>query len=48
MSPVNTYKINARNSVAERAQSLKEENIGKHYNYGIKDCITSITATNGK
>jgi hypothetical protein len=38
-------KINLRNSVAECAQSLKKENVGKYHNYGIKDCIASIAAT---
>jgi len=38
-------KNNLRNSVTECAQSLKKENVGKYYNYGIKDCIASIAAT---
>jgi hypothetical protein len=37
-------KINLRNSVTECAQSIKKENAGKFYNYGIQDCIKSIAA----
>ena len=33
-----------RNSVTECAESLKTENAGKSYNYGISDCIKSIAA----
>ena len=48
MSAINAPKINVRNSVNECAQSLKKENVGKHHNYGIKDCIASIAATKVK
>ena len=41
-------KINVKNLVAECAQSLKKENVGKYQNYGIKDCIASIAATKVK
>ena len=41
----NIPKINVRNSVSECAQSLRKENVGKYQNYGIKDCIASISAT---
>ena len=27
---------------------LKKENVGKYHNYGIKDCIATIAATNQK
>lgn len=37
-------KIDLRNSVTECAQSVKKENAGKYYNYGIKDCMKSIAA----
>ena len=37
-------KIDLRNSVTECAQSIKKGNVGKFYNYGIKDCIKSIAA----
>ncbi|WP_255558738.1 hypothetical protein [Polynucleobacter sp. AP-Kaivos-20-H2] len=40
-------KIDLRNSLTECAQSVKKENAGKFYNYGIKDCIKSITAQKG-
>lgn len=40
----NNQKIDLRNSVTECAQSVKKENAGKYYNYGIKDCIKSIAA----
>jgi hypothetical protein len=40
----NTPKIHLRNSVAECAQSLRKENIGKYHNYGISDCKASIAA----
>ena len=33
-----------RNSVTECAESLKTENAGKSYNYGIGDCMKSIAA----
>ena len=33
-----------RNSVTECAESLKTENAGKSYNYGISDCMKSIVA----
>jgi len=33
-----------RNSVSECAESLKAENAGKSYNYGIGDCMKSIAA----
>jgi hypothetical protein len=42
------HKINLRNSVSECAQSIREENIGKFQNYGIKDCIISIAASKAK
>jgi len=45
MTVNNTQKINVRNSVLECAQSLKKENVGRHHNYSIKDCIASIAAT---
>ena len=48
MTSNNTPQINLRNSVTECAQSLKKENVGKYYNYGIKDCITSIAALKSK
>ena len=48
MSDSKTPKINLRNSVNECAQSLKKENAGKLYNYGIKECIASIAATKVK
>ncbi len=44
----NIFKINVRNSVVERAESLKKENTGKYHHYGIKDCIASIAASKGK
>jgi len=37
-------KIDLRNSVSECSQSIRKENAGKHFNYGIKDCIKSIAA----
>jgi hypothetical protein len=40
--------INLRNSVMECAQSLKKENAGKFYNYGIRDCAASIAALKAK
>jgi hypothetical protein len=40
--------INLRNSVTECAQSLKKENAGKFYNYGIRDCAASIAALKAK
>lgn len=40
-------KIDLRNSVTECAQSVKKENAGKFYNYGIQDCIKSIAAQKG-
>jgi hypothetical protein len=40
-------KIDLRNSVTECAQSVKKENAGKFYNYGIKDCMKSIAAQKG-
>ena len=33
-----------RNSITECAESLKTENAGKSYNYGISDCMKSIAA----
>jgi len=39
-----TQKLDIRNSVTECSQSIKKENAGKFYNYGIKDCIKSIAA----
>jgi hypothetical protein len=45
-SPVTA--INLRNSVTECAQSLKKENAGKFYNYGIRDCAASIVALKTK
>ena len=44
----NIPKINVRNSVSECAQSLKKENAGKFYNYGIQDCMKSIAAQKQK
>jgi hypothetical protein len=44
MAQPSTPKIDLRNSVAECAQSLKKENAGKFYNYGIRDCAASIAA----
>ena len=41
-------KIDLRNSVTECAQSIKKENAGKFYNYGIKDCIKSIATQKKK
>ena len=41
-------KIDLRNSVTECAQSVKKENAGKYYNYGIQDCIKSISAQRQK
>jgi hypothetical protein len=40
--------INLRNSITECAQSLKKENVGKFYNYGIRDCAASIAALKAK
>jgi len=40
-------KIELCNSVTERSQSVKKENAGKFYNYGIKDCVKSIAAQKG-
>jgi hypothetical protein len=40
--------IHLRNSVTECAQSLKKENAGKFYNYGIPDCAASIAALKTK
>jgi len=40
--------ITLRNSVTECAQSLKKENAGKFYNYGIRDCVASIAALKAK
>lgn len=37
-------RVDLRNSITECAQSVKKENAGKFYNYGIKDCIKSIAA----
>jgi len=48
MTVSNTPKINVCNSVIECAQSLKQENTGKCYNYCIKDCIASLAATKQK
>jgi len=45
-SPIPTIKL--RNSVTECAQSLKKENAGKFYNYGIRDCAASIAALKSK
>ena len=44
----NSPKINLCNSIMKYAQRLKKENIGKHPNYDIKDCIISIAATKEK
>jgi hypothetical protein len=44
MAQANTPKIDLRNSVTECAQSLKKENAGKLYNYGIRECAASIAA----
>ena len=44
MAQPSTPKIDLRNSIAECAQSLKKENAGKFYNYGIRDCAASIAA----
>jgi hypothetical protein len=41
-------KIDLRNSVTECAQSIKKENAGKFYNYGIRDCIKFIVAQKQK
>ena len=38
------HKFDLRNSVTECAQSVKRENAGKYYNYGIQDCMKSIAA----
>jgi hypothetical protein len=40
--------IQLRNSVTECAQSLKKENAGKFYNYGIRECAASIAALKAK
>ena len=48
MTSNNTPKINLRNSVTECAQSIRKENFGKFYNYGIKDCAASIAAQKPK
>jgi hypothetical protein len=48
MASNTTTKINLRNSVTECAQSLKKENAGKFYNYGIRDCAASIAALKAK
>lgn len=48
MTQSNTPKINLRNSVTECAQSLKKENAGKFYNYGIRECAASIAASKAK
>jgi hypothetical protein len=39
--------IDLRNSVTECAQSVKKENAGRYYNYGIQDCKKSIAAQKG-
>jgi hypothetical protein len=48
MTQANAPQINLRNSVTECAQSLKKENAGKFYNYGIRDCAASIAALKAK
>jgi hypothetical protein len=48
MTSNTTATINLRNSVTECAQSLKKENAGKFYNYGIRDCAASIAALKSK
>ena len=40
--------IKLRNSVTECAESLKKQNVGKFYNYGIRDCAASIAALKAK
>jgi hypothetical protein len=40
--------IKLRNSVTECAESLKKQNAGKFYNYGIRDCAASIAALKAK
>jgi len=37
-------KIDLRNSVTECSYSIRKENEGKHFNYGIQDCIKSIAS----
>lgn len=44
MTQAKVPQIHLRNSVSECAQSLKKENIGMFYNYGIRDCAASIAA----
>ena len=44
MTQANAPQTHLRNSVTECAQSLKKENAGKFYNYGIRDCAASIAA----
>jgi hypothetical protein len=48
MATSTTPAIHLRNSVTECAQSLKKENAGKFYNYGIRDCAASIAALKAK
>jgi hypothetical protein len=48
MATSTTPAIHLRNSVTECAQSLKKENAGKFYNYGIPDCAASIAALKTK
>jgi hypothetical protein len=48
MASNTTTTIKLRNSVTECAQSLKKENAGKFYNYGIRDCAASIAALKAK
>ena len=44
MTQKNQSKIDLRNSVTECSHSIRKENEGKHFNYGIKDCIKSIAS----
>jgi len=48
MTQAKAPQIHLRNSVTECAQSLKKENAGKFYNYGIRDCAASIAALKAK
>jgi hypothetical protein len=48
MTSNTTATIHLRNSITECAQSLKKENAGKFYNYGIRDCAASIAALKAK
>ena len=48
MSQKPQSKIDLRNSVTECGYSIRKENEGKHFNYGIKDCIKSIASQKQK